>query len=160
MRSLLFRKGWRVNDARTHFPTPVKNQRFLPPSPRERALGRVGLSNPSSIKKDTTQMGGVSLLHMHFRPHPCRVRPKVHGFSHGLTNSPPDCWLPSLWSGRPFKSLLDKKGHHPDGWCPILAEKEGFEPSKPFWGLHDFQSCALGQLRDFSKAAVSLPTRI
>ncbi len=41
-----------------------------------------------------------------------------------------------------------------------MAEKEGFEPSKPFWGLHDFQSCALGQLRDFSKAAVSLPTRI
>ena len=33
----------------------------------------------------------------------------------------------------------------------FLAEKEGFEPSKPFWGLHDFQSCALGQLRDFSK---------
>ena len=32
----------------------------------------------------------------------------------------------------------------------ILAEKEGFEPSIPFWGIHDFQSCALGQLRDFS----------
>ena len=31
-----------------------------------------------------------------------------------------------------------------------MAEKEGFEPSKPFWGLHDFQSCALDQLRDFS----------
>ena len=29
----------------------------------------------------------------------------------------------------------------------ILAEKEGFEPSKPFWGLHDFQSCALDQAR-------------
>ena len=23
--------------------------------------------------------------------------------------------------------------------CSFLAEKEGFEPSKPFWGLHDFQ---------------------
>ena len=32
----------------------------------------------------------------------------------------------------------------------VLAEKEGFEPSIPFWGIHDFQSCALGQLRDFS----------
>ena len=32
-----------------------------------------------------------------------------------------------------------------------LAEKEGFEPSKPFRGLHDFQSCALDQLGDFSK---------
>ena len=38
------------------------------------------------------------------------------------------------------------------GGCFIMAEKEGFEPSKPFWGLHDFQSCALGQLRDFSKS--------
>ncbi len=40
-----------------------------------------------------------------------------------------------------------------------MAEKEGFEPSIPFWGIHDFQSCALGQLRDFSKEcclAVSL----
>ena len=35
-----------------------------------------------------------------------------------------------------------------------MAEKEGFEPSIPFWGIHDFQSCALGQLRDFSKCAV------
>ena len=32
----------------------------------------------------------------------------------------------------------------------LLAEKEGFEPSIPFWGIHDFQSCALDQLRDFS----------
>ena len=31
-----------------------------------------------------------------------------------------------------------------------MAEKEGFEPSIPFWGIHDFQSCALDQLRDFS----------
>ena len=40
-----------------------------------------------------------------------------------------------------------------------MAEKEGFEPSIPFWGIHDFQSCALGQLRDFSMStaiAVSL----
>ena len=31
-----------------------------------------------------------------------------------------------------------------------MAEKEGFEPSRPFRGLHDFQSCALDQLGDFS----------
>ena len=37
-----------------------------------------------------------------------------------------------------------------------MAEKEGFEPSIPFWGIHDFQSCALGQLRDFSICACSL----
>ena len=24
-----------------------------------------------------------------------------------------------------------------------MAEKEGFEPSIPLWGIHDFQSCAL-----------------
>ncbi len=38
-----------------------------------------------------------------------------------------------------------------------MAEKEGFEPSIPFWGIHDFQSCALGQLRDFSICVCSLP---
>ena len=26
-----------------------------------------------------------------------------------------------------------------------MAEKEGFEPSKPLWGLYDFQSYALDQ---------------
>ena len=35
-----------------------------------------------------------------------------------------------------------------------MAEKEGFEPSIPFWGIHDFQSCALGQLRYFSISEV------
>ena len=34
------------------------------------------------------------------------------------------------------------------GFC--VAEKEGFEPSRPFRSLHDFQSCALDQLGDFS----------
>ena len=38
----------------------------------------------------------------------------------------------------------------PFGGVYSMAEKEGFEPSIPFWGIHDFQSCALGQLRDFS----------
>ena len=37
-----------------------------------------------------------------------------------------------------------------------MAEKEGFEPSIPFWGIHDFQSCALGQLRDFSISSSAL----
>ena len=35
-------------------------------------------------------------------------------------------------------------------WLMTLAEKEGFEPSNRFWRLHDFQSCALDQLGDFS----------
>ena len=29
-----------------------------------------------------------------------------------------------------------------DGVC-FMAEQEGFEPSVPFWGTHDFQSCPL-----------------
>ena len=37
-----------------------------------------------------------------------------------------------------------------------LAEKEGFEPSRPFRSLHDFQSCALDQLGDFS---IAVPVR-
>ena len=31
-----------------------------------------------------------------------------------------------------------------------LAEREGFEPSKDFKSLHDFQSCALDQLSHLS----------
>ena len=38
----------------------------------------------------------------------------------------------------------------------FLAEKEGFEPSKPFWGLHDFQSCALDQARRLLRKCVLL----
>ena len=37
-----------------------------------------------------------------------------------------------------------------------MAEKEGFEPSKRFCRLHDFQSCALDQLGDFSIAVKHL----
>ena len=49
-----------------------------------------------------------------------------------------------------------KNNTHPEGWVLFLAEKEGFEPSIPFWGIHDFQSCALGQLRDFSISSSAL----
>ena len=34
-----------------------------------------------------------------------------------------------------------------------LAEREGFEPSRAFRALHDFQSCALDQLSHLSIAA-------
>ena len=50
---------------------------------------------------------------------------------------------PSLFLWREKRRLLSQSSH-------FMAEKEGFEPSIPFWGIHDFQSCALGQLRDFS----------
>ena len=36
----------------------------------------------------------------------------------------------------------------------VLAEMERFELSIPFWGIHDFQSCALDQLRDISMALI------
>ena len=35
----------------------------------------------------------------------------------------------------------------------VLADREGFEPSRPLWGLHDFQSCALDQLSHLSTSA-------
>ncbi len=51
-----------------------------------------------------------------------------------------------------FESSLcqtQKKSH--TVWCGIfLADREGFEPSNPLWGLHDFQSCALDQLSHLS----------
>ena len=31
-----------------------------------------------------------------------------------------------------------------------LAERWGFEPQIPFWGIHDFQSCSFGQLGHLS----------
>ena len=45
-----------------------------------------------------------------------------------------------------------KKKNHTFRCGFFLAEKEGFEPSKRFRRLHDFQSCALDQLGDFSIA--------
>ena len=32
----------------------------------------------------------------------------------------------------------------------FLAERQGFEPWIPFWGIHDFQSCSFGQLGHLS----------
>lgn len=44
-----------------------------------------------------------------FRSHPYGMRPETNGFSHGLSNSPPDCLIPSLRSGRPFESRHSSK---------------------------------------------------
>ena len=44
-----------------------------------------------------------------FRPQSFRLRPEIEGFSHGLKKCPPDTFLPSLRSGRPFKSLHHHK---------------------------------------------------
>ena len=40
-----------------------------------------------------------------------------------------------------------------------LAEKERFELSKPFWGLHDFQSCALDQARRLLRVTLQICVR-
>ena len=42
----------------------------------------------------------------------------------------------------PFQIPLPgyKKEPHQMVWFFFMAEKEGFEPSIPFWGIHDFQS--------------------
>ena len=62
------------------------------------------------------------------------------------------CEIPFADFGRiAAEEGLEIVGTHEDFTSSFLAEKEGFEPSIPFWGIHDFQSCALGQLRDFSK---------
>ena len=47
-----------------------------------------------------------------------------------------------------------RKNLQPFRTAGFLAEKEGFEPSRPFRSLHDFQSCALDQLGDFSTSAI------
>ena len=46
-------------------------------------------------------------------PYPQGVRLWSNGFSHDLRNSPPDCFLPSLRSGRSFESRHNKNsGDH------------------------------------------------
>ena len=47
-----------------------------------------------------------------------------------------------------------RKNLQPFRTAGFLAEKEGFEPSRPFRSLHDFQSCALDQLGDFSISTI------
>ena len=58
-----------------------------------------------------------------------------------------------VFSGKCLKNAEKKEKTGILSDTGFMAEKEGFEPSIPFWGIHDFQSCALGQLRDFSMCA-------
>ena len=48
---------------------------------------------------------------------------------------------------------MSENSHPKRVFGQIVAEKKGFEPLIPLWGIHDFQSCALDQLRDFSTFA-------
>ena len=58
------------------------------------------------------------------------LRLGINGFSHGLTNCPPDSLLPRLRRGRPFESAtpVKRKSTTQLGGAFLLAEDEGFEP--------------------------------
>ena len=44
--------------------------------------------------------------------------------------------------------------------CTNVAEKKGSKPLISLWGIHDFRSCALDQLRDFSVLLKILSAKI
>ena len=78
----------------------------------------------------------------------CGILAEKERFEHGQGHGPSPClpdWLVES------SNLLRLKKIPQHFCCGILAEKERFELSRPLWGLHDFQSCALDQLRDFSE---------
>ena len=52
-----------------------------------------------------------------FHLHPYGMHLENEGFSHGLKNSPPDCFSTWLCRGRPFESTLPiyQKSRHPNG---------------------------------------------
>ena len=69
-----------------------------------------------------------------FRPQSSGLRPETEGFSHGLNKCPPDTCLPSLRSGRPFKSHFPdiKKTH--TGRCGsfLWRRRRDLNPRYPF----------------------------
>ena len=84
----------------------------------------------------------------------CGPRLNYEGFSHGLKTCHRHVFLTAFQihpSPQHEKRTLSGRIRF-----FFMAEKEGFEPSIPFWGIHDFQSCALGQLRDFSISSSAL----
>ena len=69
-----------------------------------------------------------------FHPHPCGMRLKPEGLSHGLTKCPPDTLLPRLWQGRPFESLPEyQKTRYPDGYLVFwyTGRDSNPQPSEP-----------------------------
>ena len=62
-----------------------------------------------------------------FQPTPIRVRSEIYGLSHGLNKCPPDTCLPSLRSGRPFKSRLrnQKENGYPFGYPFLFGARGG-----------------------------------
>ena len=80
------------------------------------------------------QEGFVSMINPEGNDHYCVIPVEP-----GMTNSPLDCWIEMFKS---LKHNVKIKPIHTDGFY-FMAEQEGFEPSVPFWGTHDFQSCPL-----------------
>ena len=62
----------------------------------------------------------------------------IDGVEPALRNSP----VAVAFNGSNPSTQIEKHPIHLDGVL-FLAEQEGFEPSVPFWGTHDFQSCPL-----------------
>ena len=100
---------------------PSANCIVLPPSSRRQtdvhrtsAFGWVRTPQLCNKKADTH----VATTHIDIRSQAYCLRPAVNEFSHGLTNSPPDCWLHQCahWC-RPFESylILCQQKNHPFG---------------------------------------------
>ena len=62
---------------------------------------------------------------MYIRQHSFGMQPDAHGFSHGLKKCPPDTFLPSLRSGRPFESLSAKKIQIPEWVSGFFGTPKG-----------------------------------
>ena len=62
------------------------------------------------------------------------LRPLIEGFSHGLRKCPPDTFLPSLCSGRPFKSAPTNKKQTPSEWMGFVfwRRRRDLNPRNPF----------------------------
>ena len=58
---------------------------------------------------------------------------------------------PPRWGARHEASYAKRA----EARCCFLAERWGFEPQIPFWGIHDFQSCSFGQLGHLSALPIA-----
>ena len=87
-------------------PTPYQTVHRTVWYPR---FARAGLSSPISAQKMSRPKGAAfwgAFYKFRFHPHPYGMRLESEGLSHGLRKCPPDTFLPSLRSGRPFESHL------------------------------------------------------
>ena len=81
--------------------------------------------------------GGIRTLVTLYRPNGFRDR-RIQPLCH------PSAGAMRRLKGRHIKASLE------EARGISLAERWGFEPQIPFWGIHDFQSCSFGQLGHLS----------